>query len=32
MNDANTTGSDTEQLGDSGLFILGWLMPQGDTD
>ncbi|WP_313184676.1 hypothetical protein [Lacrimispora sp.] len=32
MNDANTTGSDTEQLGGSGIFILGWLMPRGDTD
>lgn len=32
MNDANTTGPDTEQLGGSGIFILGWLMPQGDTD
>lgn len=32
MNDANTTGSDTAQLGGSGIFILGWLMPQGDTD
>ena len=32
MNDADTTGPDTEQLGGSGLFILGWLMPQGDTD
>lgn len=32
MNDADTTGPDTEQLGGSGIFILGWLMPQGDTD
>jgi hypothetical protein len=32
MNDANTTGPDTEQLGESGIFILGWQMPQGDTD
>lgn len=32
INDANTTGSDTEQLGGSGIFILGWLLPQGDTD
>ncbi|MCC3868906.1 hypothetical protein [Terrisporobacter mayombei] len=32
INDANTTGPDTEQLGGSGLFILGWLIPVGDTD
>lgn len=32
MNDADTTGPDTEQLGGSGLFILGWLMPEGDND
>ena len=32
MNDANTTGPDTEQLGGSGIFILGWLMPKGDND
>ncbi|WP_312430580.1 hypothetical protein [Lacrimispora sp.] len=32
MIDAITSGSDTEQLGGSGIFILGWLMPQGDTD
>lgn len=32
MNDADTTGPDTEQLGDSGLFILGWLMPVNDND
>jgi len=29
MNDANTTGPDTEQLGESGIFILGWQIPKG---
>lgn len=32
MNDANETEPDTEQLGDSNISILGWLMPQGDED
>lgn len=30
MNDADETAPDTEQLGNSRISILGWLMPQGD--
>ena len=32
MNDADETAPDTEQLGNSRISILGWLMPQGDQD
>lgn len=32
MNDADETEPDTEQLGGSDIFILGWQMPQGDTE
>ena len=32
MNDAAETEPDTEQLGDSNIFILGWLMPKGDEE
>ena len=32
MNDADETEPDTEQLGNSNIFILGWLMPKDDPD